>query len=111
MTLHQWQSSPVSSTRMRAEEGGGIRSNGRMAEHAMGAGNVSDARMLSALATAVEVSFVQALPSKAHILSRVSHMSGPLLMEVSSQQSQISSLRSHLQKIMFHLNMTESHTK
>ena len=78
-----------------------------LTDQAMGADNVSDEYMLSALATAFEVSFLQALPSKAHILSRVSRMSGPLLMEISSQQSQISSqqsemssLRSHLQKII-----------
>ena len=58
----------------------------------------------SELATAFGVSFRRALPSKAHILSRVSRMSDPLLAEISS------SLQS-LQKKRSHLNTTESHRK
>ena len=96
-----------------------------LADDIMGADHVSDASMLSALATAFEVSFLRASPSMAHILSRVSRMSAPWLLQISSLKSDISSLKSdisslksdissgisslqsQMQTMMRHLNLTE----
>ena len=58
---------------------------------------VSHAHMLAALATDFQVSLLRDSPSMASILSRVSRLSGPLLMEISLQRAELESQRSELE--------------
>ena len=57
----------------------------------------SHAHMLAALATDFQVSLLRDSPSMAPILSRVSQLSGPLLMEISRERSELESQRSELE--------------